>query len=172
MAGNLELITVTEPEIVQLSVVSTETVENFLTEVAQVEVTSVELLQGETMEVVADFQVAVEEVHNYEREVISESGSSLVEVVESYAVTGVPGPAGPAGPKGTYEDEPMYARKVDTVDDLNIYKGEAAPGSLPSAPVWRIRKYTFTIGDDMTEAWADGTAEFDKVWDNRTGYVY
>jgi len=49
------------------------------------------------------------------------------------------------------------------------YIGEAAPGTPVEVARWRIRK---AILSTQEVTWADGNAEFDKIWDNRTGYDY
>ena len=61
---------------------------------------------------------------------------------------------------------------ISYVEDL-IYKGEADPGTLESAASWRIRRIVIGEDDDITETWADGTANFNNVWDNRAllGYI-
>ena len=57
-----------------------------------------------------------------------------------------------------------------------IYHGQAAPGSSAGDSVWRICKYSYTgtnfNADD--KKWANGSANFDKEWDERagTGYTY
>lgn len=71
----------------------------------------------------------------------------------------------------TSEEDTMYAKQIDFVGETVIYKGEAVPGSLTSASVWRVRKLTLT-GDDVAETWADGNANFDNVWDNRISLTY
>ena len=64
------------------------------------------------------------------------------------------------------------ARRRDWNDDLTVcYEGWAEPGSLNSAPVWRIRKTTF-VGDDSTEQWADGNDNYDNIWDSRASLTY
>ena len=77
---------------------------------------------------------------------------------------------GPAGPPGIGE-EVKYSKRVDFVDPDIIYKGEAAPGSTEDAQSWRIKKITF-VGEDIKEEWAEGTAEFNKVWSSRESYNY
>jgi hypothetical protein len=74
----------------------------------------------------------------------------------------------------TPEEEEVYATRVDFDDDNNLlYKGQAAPGSSESSPVWRISKISFVGSDeDVVEEWAGGSASFDKVWDNRLGLSY
>ena len=78
---------------------------------------------------------------------------------------------GPAGAPGGEAMPSVYAERNDFVGEDIIYQGEAAPGSLPSDPVWRIRKVVF-IGDDSFKYWADGDSLFDNVWDNRLSLDY
>ena len=49
------------------------------------------------------------------------------------------------------------------------YIGEAAPGSLTSGSVWRVKRLT---NADTTIKWANGAAEFDQVWDDRAILTY
>lgn len=79
---------------------------------------------------------------------------------------------GPPGPAGTSEEEMAYAKRTDFATESLIYKGEAVVGSATSAAVWRIRRLTIASDDDVTEEWAGGTAEFDKIWDNRAALAY
>lgn len=54
-----------------------------------------------------------------------------------------------------------------------LYKGEADPGSSTSDPVWKIEKYEYDANGNVTAVlFAEGTADFDKVWDNRESYNY
>jgi len=57
-----------------------------------------------------------------------------------------------------------------------VYVGEAYPGTLDDQPGWRIYKYEFVIIDGDPEPikirYADGTTDFDKVWDIRSEYEY
>ena len=54
-----------------------------------------------------------------------------------------------------------------------LYKGEADPGSSTSDSVWRIEKYDYDAnGNLIAVLFAEGTADFDKVWDNRETYNY
>lgn len=79
---------------------------------------------------------------------------------------------GPPGPPGTSEEEMAYAKRTDFATESLIYRGEAAVGSATSASVWRIRRLTLAADDDVTEEWAGGTAEFDKIWDDRASLTY
>jgi hypothetical protein len=53
-----------------------------------------------------------------------------------------------------------------------LYRGEAVPGSAESAAVWRIRKITIAVDNDVSETWADGNDNFDKAWSDRAGLSY
>lgn len=77
---------------------------------------------------------------------------------------------GPSGPPGLGE-EMKYSKRVDFVGSTVIYKGEATPGSLIDSSNWRIRKITI-INEDIQEEWAEGTANFDKMWSSRESYNY
>lgn len=82
---------------------------------------------------------------------------------------GIPGPPGPPGlPAG---EAMPFAKRVDTVDDETIYKGEAAPGSAEADPVWRISRISL-IAEDITEQWANGSAEFISAWTERASLDY
>jgi len=70
------------------------------------------------------------------------------------------------------ESNTMYATRVDFITDNDLYRGEAVPGSLESAPVWRVRYIETAADGDVTTTWASGNADFDKRWDNRSGMIY
>ena len=67
--------------------------------------------------------------------------------------------------------EVQYNRLIDTVDNF-IYIGEALPGTASSEAKWRIKRVDQQTGDDYDIIWADGTAEFTKVWDDRLSLTY
>lgn len=64
------------------------------------------------------------------------------------------------------------SRRSDFVGDTIIYRGEALPGASESAAVWRIKRIEFGTGGDVTEKWAAGNADFDKVWADRASQEY
>lgn len=99
--------------------------------------------------------------------VTPDTSSVLVEVETSQVVL-----AGAMGPAGISEDEMVYSKQYDFDGDNIIYRGEASVGSLSSAPLWRIRKITTDINGDISETWAAGNAQFNKVWDDRLTYTY
>ena len=67
--------------------------------------------------------------------------------------------------------EVQYNRLIDTVDHF-IYIGEALPGSATSDAKWRIKRVDQQAGDDYTIIWAEGSADFDKIWDDRLTLTY
>lgn len=79
---------------------------------------------------------------------------------------------GPKGAPGDSEENNLYSKRVDFITDNLLYKGEAPVGSPESSPLWRIRRITIGIDSDVTEVWADGNADFDKVWSDRLSLSY
>ena len=77
-----------------------------------------------------------------------------------------------AGAPSTPEDDIMYAKRVDFVTEQVIYRGEALPGSDENDPVWRVRRITLALDNDVTEEWAGGTSTFDKRWSERATFDY
>lgn len=109
-------------------------------------------------------------------QVIDDSNILVKEVVTTNVIhSGIAGPAGATGPAGAPggEDEVAQEKRTDFIDDETLYRGEAIPGSADAAAVWRIRKITISaIDGDVREMWADGTADYIKVWNNRLTYTY
>lgn len=96
----------------------------------------------------------------------------LMDPTEELLVQLAPILRGPAGPAGTIEEDTMYSKRVDFITDDLLYRGEALVGSLETAPLWRVRKIVFGLDGDVTETWAAGTANFDKVWADRLTFIY
>lgn len=72
------------------------------------------------------------------------------------------------------QDKTCYKRLLDE-EGNTMYYGEAAPGSSPSAPAWRIQRIVDSENGSDTDTeicWANGTADFTNVWDDRLTYVY
>jgi len=68
--------------------------------------------------------------------------------------------------------EKQYDRLVDTDDETGyVYVGEADPGSNRANPIWRIKR-VLELGEDIEIIWANNSAAFDKVWDDRATYEY
>jgi hypothetical protein len=73
----------------------------------------------------------------------------------------------------TSEEDTMYSKRIDFINDSTLYRGEAAVGSYENLEVWRIRKIAMSsIDGDITETWASGNALFNKIWVDRTTYTY
>ena len=60
---------------------------------------------------------------------------------------------------------------IDAFSDTVTYIGKSAPNSSTSSAVWLIKKITES-GTVTTIAYADGDANFNNVWDNRTSLTY
>ena len=79
----------------------------------------------------------------------------------------------PLNNDGSTTDEEMpYAKRVDFITDNELYKGEAAVGTTDGQPFWRLHKIVIGNDNDVTETWAGGNADFDKVWADRLTYNY
>jgi hypothetical protein len=66
------------------------------------------------------------------------------------------------------EDSVEYDLELNEISPTVMYVGEALPGSLTSAAVWRVKKITQIPGgglNDLSKAWEGGSSAFDKVWD-------
>lgn len=121
--------------------------------------------------VVTDNTSTVSSETSYINTVVNDkTGNIIIEVPSVATVTA--GVGGPKGADGISEEDMVYAKQVDFVSDSVLYKGEAAVGSLTSAPLWRIRKLILASDNDVSETWASGNANFDKVWDDRLSLTY
>jgi len=70
--------------------------------------------------------------------------------------------------------EVQYDKLVDE-DPTNgfTYVGEAVPGTTKGQSIWRIKRiYEFGADGDLDILWANGTADFDKTWNDRATYTY
>ena len=65
-----------------------------------------------------------------------------------------------------------YARREDFVGETTLYRGEAAPGALDSAAVWKIKRVEFLPDGDVLTKFAGGAADFVNVWNDRTTLEY
>jgi len=68
------------------------------------------------------------------------------------------------------ELEVQYNKLIDQ-EGTFYYIGEALPGTNTNQPKWRIKRIE-EIGNDYNILWASGTAEFDKIWDDRVSFTY
>lgn len=64
-----------------------------------------------------------------------------------------------------------YTSRFDEIDLNSFYFGEAAPGSVESNAVWRIRKVIDRLSD-MEVLWAGGDNGFVNKWTDRAGLSY
>jgi len=69
------------------------------------------------------------------------------------------------------ELEVQYDRLVDE-DGTFTYIGEAEPGTDRTTALWRIKRIEEFPDGDIDILWANGTAAFDKIWDDRATYTY
>jgi len=112
-------------------------------------------------------------VHDETERTVEVNTSSNVDISTNATPTTLEvGIIGPQGRPGTPEDEIMYSKRVDFIDDSTLYRGEAVPGSSESESVWRIRKITIAADNDVVETWAGGNDNFDKAWVDRAGLSY
>ena len=63
--------------------------------------------------------------------------------------------------------------RIDYTGGSNpVYVGETRPGSSLQSLKWRIKKLTYSGNNLIRSSWANGNAQFNKRWDNRTSYTY
>jgi len=62
------------------------------------------------------------------------------------------------------------AVRFDPTNDPILYLGKAPIGTTTSDAKWQISKLDTSSG--FVKTWADGDADFDNVWDNRTSLTY
>lgn len=53
-----------------------------------------------------------------------------------------------------------------------IYMGRATANARTSDALWQIRKFTYVSNRVTQIEFANGTTEFDKIWDNRKNGTY
>ncbi len=63
------------------------------------------------------------------------------------------------------------AQRIDEYSATVMYVGYGEVGSLDASAVWQIKKVE-TIGTETRTEWASSNGNYDKIWNNRTGYVY
>lgn len=67
--------------------------------------------------------------------------------------------------------EQVYFSKGDITSECLAYRGDALTDINGSVAGWRIKKLLYD-GTNYTELLAEGSSNFDKVWDNRLTYSY
>jgi siroheme synthase (precorrin-2 oxidase/ferrochelatase) len=74
-------------------------------------------------------------------------------------------------PDGTEIGDPPLAVRLDDSSTANTtYIGKAETGADPGESVWQISKLDTSSG--LIKTWADGSASFSQVWDDRTSLTY
>lgn len=63
-----------------------------------------------------------------------------------------------------------YTTRVDEVSATVTIVGEALPGTTEAQAFWRIKKIDSSSVVEVI--WAEGSDEFNKVWDDRGTYTY
>lgn len=62
------------------------------------------------------------------------------------------------------------ATRIDDSADPIIYIGKAPIGTTNSDATWQVSKLDTSSG--LVKTWADGDADFNNVWDDRTSITY
>lgn len=157
-----EVLLVAEPEYLVLETLLSEVLilDSGFTEVMQSLLPDNSII-NESILVVEIEQLVIQESAQ-ELMVVTEGVTQLLELYEQ----------GPPGVSGVAEEDAMYAERIDFISDLELYKGEAAVGTLETASMWRIRKIVINAQGDVTKTWASGTANFDKLWIDRAALTY
>jgi hypothetical protein len=104
--------------------------------------------------------------------IITTADQSILLVETNNPTVVVHGTMGPPGKDGIAEEDMVYAKRIDFLDENTIYRGEAPVGTSDNAPNWRIRLVSIAGDGDVSEQWASGTAAFDKIWADRASYTY
>ncbi len=89
---------------------------------------------------------------------------------EVYKVLAVMGLEWDGGTKVSRQISSNTAVIIDSSADPIIYIGKAPIGSIASEAVWQISKLDTSSG--LIKTWADGDADFNNIWDNRTSLTY
>ena len=78
----------------------------------------------------------------------------------------------PVGDSLEEADMAVFSKRVDFIGDTLMYKGEAIAGTPESSPLWRISRIDLANDGDVSETWAEGAANFNKIWTSRLSYSY
>lgn len=80
-----------------------------------------------------------------------------------------------------HNETPVYSRNMGLkyraeydANDYVLYEGWALkPSALTSQAEWQICKHTRDANGNLTQTnWANGSDNFDFIWDNRSQYTY
>ena len=82
----------------------------------------------------------------------------------------------PGGPQVLQEIDDMSVR-WDRVSATRRFQGHASPGASEGAAVWRIKRMTFGTTSFnnrqlIAVEFADGDANYNNIWSNRTSLDY
>lgn len=68
----------------------------------------------------------------------------------------------------------LYTSRMEyDVNQNLVYLGRAKIGSLTSATVWQIRKFTYDVNNNpVSIIWANGSKQYNVAWDNRASLSY
>lgn len=93
----------------------------------------------------------------------ADNGDIYEKVMGSWSLQGSPGSL-------------ALTTRSDTIDPTVFpevtYRGDALPGTLTSAALWRVQRLTIQSDGDTEVLFADGDDNFDNVWDNRLSLSY
>jgi len=122
-------------------------------------------------------------------ETLSTGGSGDTTIIQTNVP--VPGPTGAGVPTGGSKDQVLKknsatdydtawvndvideAKRTDfTTNDTVVYSGSAAPGSLDSQAVWKIKRITFAVDGDTVVEYANGVETADQIWNSRLSLTY
>lgn len=67
---------------------------------------------------------------------------------------------------------PLHERYAYTAANLVEYIGIASVATGTGTAGWAIAKLTYSGNNVVSKTWASGTADFDKIWDDRATYTY
>lgn len=71
------------------------------------------------------------------------------------------------------DDTGAYTQAIEyDGSDNPLYVGKADPGTAQGVIGWQIKKITYSGSNATDVQWAEGDANFDKVWDDRASYSY
>lgn len=73
------------------------------------------------------------------------------------------------------DNKPFTQKMINLSSGQPQYIGQAPPGTPTNVARWRIKKMEYVNGNTKPptgELWANGNAEFDKIWDNYSSYDF
>jgi hypothetical protein len=77
-----------------------------------------------------------------------------------------------SSPDEDIDEQHIHLFEYDGSNNM-IYHGISEPGSIQSAALWQIKKFSYDgAGNLISLLYADGSLGFSKVWNNRAAYAY